>query len=256
MLANNHTLNHVTKKRTFTNYNLSTGFQTNLISSPKDARSGIHPKNAPGLPPWSSRPESLGIGKYAHFQALSLQPYFVFNCQSFCSVLSQDEPSDIYELARHPLHWPHSVVLFHFTPSFPHDHLRRKATNCGQLADEFTLQNLVDTAMNTLKGTSVPSRFSELSTLISNIPRCFSKRSKWLLPAQRTSGYQVARGYLAASCAMDNRLFRASGAPPQFWRLPAKQAAKRWDGTPKRVRSYRTASKKLQGAAKTAHDDA
>lgn len=66
----------------------------------------------------------------------------------------------------------------------------------------------------------------------------------------------VARGYLAASCAMDNRLFRASGAPPQFWRLPAKQAAKRWDGTPKRVRSYRTASKKLQGAGKTAHDDA
>ena len=26
----------------------------------------------------------------------------------------------------------------------------------------------------------------------------------------------VARGYLAASCAMDNRLFRASGAPPSF----------------------------------------
>ena len=130
---------------------------------------------------------NMGIGKYAHYQAL--QPYFVLNCQSFCSVLSQDEPSDIYELARHPLHWPHSVVLFHFTPSFPHDHLRRKATNCGQLADEFTLQNLVDTAMNTLKGTSVPSRFSELSTLISNIPRCFSKRSEWLLPAQCTSGY-------------------------------------------------------------------
>ena len=29
---------------------------------------------------------NTGIGKYAHYQAL--QPYFVLNCQSFCSVLS------------------------------------------------------------------------------------------------------------------------------------------------------------------------
>ena len=93
-------------------------------------------------------------------------------------------PSYVDELSWHTLPWPHPLVLFHVAPCFSHKDLTGKVLSSLSSID-FNIYQIISVRILlelrvALKGTSLLSRFSELSTWISKIPGERLQLTRWI----------------------------------------------------------------------------